>query len=187
MEEALNLHKLPRTVGSHKNSDVIVNIGRFGPYIHYEDKYYSVPKNENLLDISLDRCLEIIAAKKETDKAKAPRLVGKYNEMEVSVAVGKYGPYILYNKQFYKLPAGTEIQKITLKEAINIITEIDDKNTIKRFTEDKDLKIIKVKKVFYIAKGENKYSIPKGKLAEDLTYNEIIQLIKDNLAKTKNK
>jgi len=187
LDEALNLFKLPRTVGSYKDIDITVNIGRFGPYIHYEDKYYSLPKNENLMDITLPRCLEIIAAKKETDKAKAPRLLGKHNEMEVSVAVGKYGPYILFNKQFYKLPAGTEIQKITLKEAINIITEADEKNTVKRFTEDKDLKIIKVKKVFYIAKGGNRYIIPKGKSVENLTYNDSIQIIKNNIAKSKNK
>lgn len=189
LDEAMDLFKLPRTVGTHEDADLVVNIGRFGPYVRFKDKFYSVPKSENLLEISMERCVEIMLEKQENDKAKAPRIIGKFEELEVSVALGKYGPYVLFNKQFYKLPAGTDIQQITLNEAIEVIKEIEIKNTIKQFTEDPEVKIVKIKKVLYIAKGINKYNIPKRKTGETLTYEDCVKIINESTnestAKTK--
>ena len=93
---------------------MIINTGKFGPYICHNKKFYSIPKHENLFEITLERCLEIIEEKNEKEKAKTPIIIGNYNEMDVSVAVGRYGPYILYNKQFYKLPTDTDIKTVKL-------------------------------------------------------------------------
>lgn len=188
LQEALDLFKLPRTVGTHNNEELLVNIGRFGPYVRYDNKFYSIPKTEDLFKITLERCLEIIEEKIEKDKAKAPIVLGNYNEMEVSAAVGRYGPYILYNKQFYKLPKDIDIQTINLEKAIEVIEEITLKNTIKSFKEDKNIKILKNKKKgAYLTDGVNNYPLAKNEDYEELTLDNCKQIIKKHSEKNKKK
>ncbi len=187
LEEALDLFKLPRTVGTHEGEELVVNIGRFGPYVRYEGKFYSLPKTEDLLTISVERCLEIIDQKKENDAEKAPILLGEYNDIDVLVAVGRYGPYVSYNKRFYSLPVETNIKEISLNEALDFIQKAEEKNTIKVFGEDPDIRILKGKYGPYLTDGKENYRIPKEKNPKELTYRESLEIIKQGSSKEKSK
>ena len=119
-EEALDLFKLPRTVGTINGEDLVVNVGRYGPYVLYQKKFCSVPKTEDLMTITLEQCLEYINQKNESEAKKAKIILGKHNDLEVSVAIGRYGPYVTYNKRFYAI-ATDDLSKVTLEDAINAI------------------------------------------------------------------
>ena len=94
-------------------------------------------------------------------------------------AVGRYGPYIAYNGHFYKLPADTSIAKVKLQEAIDIIRQTDEKNTVKSFTEDKDLKIMKAKTGKYITYKNENYKITRNQANTDLSYEDCMQIIQN--------
>lgn len=185
LEEALELFKLPRTVGTYEGDELIVNIGPYGPYVLYKKKYYSVPKQEDLFSITVERCVEIIAEKTKKDEAKKPVVIGKYKDVEVSAAVGRYGPYIAYSGHFYKLSANTIPADVKLQDAIDIIQQTDKKNTVKSFTEDKDLKIMKAKTGKYIAYKNATYKIPRTQINMDLSYEDCMKIIQTALQKKK--
>ena len=187
LNEALNLFKLPRVVGMHENEELVVNVGKFGPYVRYKSKFYALPKTENLFEITVEHCLEIIHKKIENDKAKAPVVIGTYQQSEISAAVGKFGPYLLYNKHFYKIPSGKDIQTITLDDAINIIQEADNKNTLKQFKQETSIRIVKGKTGPYLTDGKNNYRLPKDKKYDEFTYEECKQIINEHTIKNKKK
>jgi DNA topoisomerase-1 len=176
-EDALDLFKLPRTVGVLDGEEMVVNVGRFGPYVRYKGKFYSIPKTENLLTISEERCLEIIQQKNESDAKKAPVIVGTHNDMDVSVAVGRYGPYVSYNKHFYSLPSDTDIHKVTLEQALETIKKSEEKNLIKAFEENAEIRILNGRYGPYISKGKSNYKIPKDKNPKELSYPETLAII----------
>jgi len=177
LEEALDLFKLPRTVGTHQNEELIVNTGRFGPYIRYRESYYSIPKTEDLMSITIERCIEIIDQKKESDAGKKPIVLGQHNDIDVSVAVGRYGPYVAYNKHFYSLPTGTDIKNISLEEALDAMKKAEEKNNIKTFPENANIKVLKGKYGAYITDGKKNYKIPKDKTPTELTYKDCLEVI----------
>ena len=183
LEEALDLFKLPRTVGTHNNDEMVVNIGKFGPYVRYQEKFYSIPKTEDLLSISVERCLEFINIKKESDAKKAPIVLGKSNNADVAVAVGRYGPYVAYNKHFYSLPADTDIRNVSLEEALDVIQKAEAKNTVKLFPENANIKILNGKYGHYITDGKGNYKIPKGKTSSELSYEDCLEVIEQGKKK----
>ncbi|MDR1181588.1 MAG: type I DNA topoisomerase [Bacteroidales bacterium] len=180
LEEALDLFKLPRVVGSREGEELVVNIGPYGPYIRYRDKFYSVSKTEDLKTITIERCMELIDQKIESDAQKAPVLVGQYNNMDVSAAVGRYGPYLSYNKRFYSLPADTNVKALSLDEAVEAIKNAEKKNTIQSFEENDKIKVLKGKYGAYITDGKDNYKVPKGKNPTELTCQECLDIIKQN-------
>ena len=102
LEEALELFKLPRTLGEFEDKEVSVGAGRFGPYIKHDGKYVSLPKDEDPLKVSLEKAVELILAKRE---AEAKRFIKSFEEdPEMEILNGPYGPYISYKKKNYRLP-----------------------------------------------------------------------------------
>ncbi|MCX6249370.1 MAG: type I DNA topoisomerase [Bacteroidetes bacterium] len=132
LEEALDLFKLPRTAGSFEADDVIISVGRFGPYIKHKSKFYSLGKNEDPLEVSLERAIEIIGEKRNKEISKTIR-VFRENE-SVRILNGRFGPYISYNSANYKIPKSTKPEDLTLEECMKIIkeTEPSKKKTVKR-------------------------------------------------------
>ena len=112
-------------------------------------------------------------------------MIGKYKDVEVSAAVGRYGPYIAYSGHFYKLSANTIPADVKLQDAIDIIQQTDEKNTVKSFTEDKDLKIMKAKTGKYIAYKNATYKIPRTQINMDLSYEDCMKIIQTALQKKK--
>ncbi len=133
LEEALALFELPRTVGQFEGHDVIVSIGKFGPYVRLDNKFYSLSKSDDPYEVSLDRCIEIIKNKRvsEAEKERLRRLypinLGEYDGDIVSSNIGRYGPYLTYRNENYRLPKNTNPLEMTLDEAILIIASAGSK------------------------------------------------------------
>jgi DNA topoisomerase-1 len=133
LEEALALFELPRTVGQFEGHDVIVSIGKFGPYVRLDNKFYSLSKSDDPYEVSLDRCIEIIKNKRvsEAEKERLRQLypinLGEYDGDIVSSNIGRYGPYLTYRNENYRLPKNTNPLEMTLDEAILIIASAGSK------------------------------------------------------------
>ena len=120
LEEALDLFKMPRILGVYEDKDVKANIGRFGPYVQHLKMFVSIPKEEDVMTIELDRAIELIEAKKIAD---ANRIIKKFEEdPDTEILNGRWGPYIKSGKKNYKLPKDLEDpSKLTLEEVKHIM------------------------------------------------------------------
>lgn len=134
LEEALKLFDFPRNMGLYEEKEVTVAIGRFGPYVKFDSKFYSIKKDDDPASVTLDRCIEII---QEKIKAEKEKLIKKFDEdPDVELLNGRYGPYLVIKKQNYKLPKGTDPHALTLEECYKISE--DPKNMPKkRFVKKK--------------------------------------------------
>lgn len=102
LDEALELFKLPRTVGEFEGKNVTIGAGRFGPYVLHDKKYVSIPKDEDPLTLTLERAIELIESKR---KAEEERHLKKFDEdPKLEVLNGCYGPYIVYDGKNYRIP-----------------------------------------------------------------------------------
>lgn len=127
LEEALELFKLPRTLGEFEDKEVNVGAGRFGPYIKHDGKYVSLPKDEDPLKVSLEKAVELILAKRE---AEAKRFIKSFEEdPEMEILNGPYGPYISYKKKNYRLPKDKKESAagLTFDECMKIINAETEK------------------------------------------------------------
>lgn len=116
LEEAIDLFKLPRTVGELEGSEMKVSIGKFGPYIVHDKKFYSLTKGDDPYEISEERALEIVAAKRKADSEK---LIKEFAEnAEVKILNGRYGPYIVVGKKNVKIPKDKTPDSLTLEECL---------------------------------------------------------------------
>lgn len=102
LEEALELFKLPRTVGEFEGKNVTVNSGRFGPYVQHDKKFVSIPKGEDPMSISLERAVELICQKRAAEEKS--HLKTFEEEPELEVRDGRFGPYLSYKGTNYKIP-----------------------------------------------------------------------------------
>ncbi|HTY92286.1 MAG TPA: DNA topoisomerase I [Steroidobacteraceae bacterium] len=112
-EQALELFKLPRTLGATaEGAPILANIGRFGPYIKYGDKYVSL-KDDDPYTVSLERALEVIRLKQESD---ANRLIQDFGVDNIQVLNGRYGPYITDKVKNARIPKDTDPKSLTLEQ-----------------------------------------------------------------------
>ena len=102
LDEALELFKLPRTVGQFEGSDVVIGAGRFGPYILHNKKYTSLPKTEDPMIVTLDTAIKLIEEKRLQE---AQRHIKQFDEdAKLEILNGRYGPYIAYDGKNYRIP-----------------------------------------------------------------------------------
>lgn len=177
LEEALELFKLPRDVGEWEGKTVSVGVGRFGPYVRFDDGFVSIPKDEEPTAITLERCVQLIEEKKKLDASRAPRLVGQLDGKEIHAAVGRYGPYLKYDGKNITLGKGMDISVITETEAIDFIKNVGNKNVLRSFEEDASLKVMNGRYGAYITNGTDNFKIPKNMLPENLTYQDCVEII----------
>jgi DNA topoisomerase I len=113
-EEALELFKLPRNLGQYENTDVIVAIGRFGPYVKLGDSFTSMKKEDDPYTVTYERAIELIEEKR---KIQAERLIKSFDEdKDVQVVNGRYGPYIIVKDKNVKIPKDRDPKSLTLEE-----------------------------------------------------------------------
>ncbi len=125
LEEALDLFRLPRDLGDFEGKVITVSTGRFGPYVRYDGKFYSLHKDADPLDFTFDEAVALINAKRQEE---ANRLIKTFaEEPELEVLNGRYGPYISYKKKNYKLPKDCVPAELDLETCMGIIKEQDDK------------------------------------------------------------
>ena len=121
LEEALNLFRLPRSIGEHEGDEIVAGVGRFGPFIRYKGKFFSLKKGiDDPHTVTIERALELISEKNESDKKKVMKDFG-----DILLLNGRYGPYIAMDKQNYRLPKGTDAEKLTKEDCIRIIENSD--------------------------------------------------------------
>lgn len=124
LEQAVELLSLPKKVGSYKDEEILVNTGRFGPYLLWNKKFFSVSKPD-FTEISLDEAIQVIEDKLKVDNIEYP--VFKHIDKEITVAKGRFGVYFKYNNKNYALPKNTSIEKIDLELCLSTISKKDKK------------------------------------------------------------
>lgn len=124
LEEALRLFEFPRNIGEYQGKEVTVAIGRFGPYIRFDGKFTSIPKEMSPAHITLEEAVELIEAKRREE---ANRIMKTFDEEpDLQILNGRYGPYIAFNKTNYKIPKTvTDPASLSLEECRTLIADQD--------------------------------------------------------------
>ncbi|MCB0854948.1 MAG: DNA topoisomerase I, partial [Bacteroidetes bacterium] len=118
LEEALDLFKLPRTVGEFEGKEIVIGVGRFGPYVRHDGKFTSLTKEDDPLSITEERAIELIEQKRKAD---AEKYIKVFEENpDVQVLNGRYGPYIKVGKQNVKIPKDKVPEELTLEECLEL-------------------------------------------------------------------
>lgn len=130
LEEALELFKLPRTIGTYEDKTVTVGSGRFGLFIQHNGSYASLPKTADPMTITLEEAIELIKNKQE---AAAQRHLKKFEEdPDLEIMNGRYGPYIAYQGSNYKIPKDIVPQDLNLATCKEIIRLQNEKEPTKQ-------------------------------------------------------
>ena len=135
LDEALELFKLPLSLGEQEGLEVSVNVGRFGPYVKWGEQFISIPKGEDLTDVDLKRAIEIIKAKQVED---AP--IAVYDGKPVTKGKGRFGPFLKWNDLFINIPRAFNFDSITQEECNELIEkklEKESKRYIRQWPEEK--------------------------------------------------
>lgn len=121
LDEALELFRLPRTVGQFEGTDVVIGAGRFGPYVLHNKKYVSLPKDENPMTITLDAAINLIQKKRLQEAQRHLKTFEEDANMEVMN--GRYGPYIAYNGKNYRMPKALheKASELTYEQCMDIV------------------------------------------------------------------
>ena len=134
-EEAMELFKLPRELGeTEEGEEVVVNIGRFGPYVRYGSKFVSLKKEDDPYTIKLDRALELV---KEKKKADAEKQIKVFEEAGISILNGRYGPYVTDGKKNARVPKDREPASLSLEESQTLLAEAPASRGRRRKQADK--------------------------------------------------
>ena len=182
-EQALELFKLPKTIGGFEGNEVIVANGRFGPYIKYDTMFVSIPRDENPMDVDINRAIELI---QEKQKADAP--IAQYENLPVQKGVGRFGPFIKWNSIFINVNKKYDFDNLSYE---NIVELIEDKKRkeIEKVIHNWEKEGIKVEKARWgrsnIIKGKIKIELPKTVDAKKLTLEEVQDIIAKKAPKKK--
>jgi DNA topoisomerase-1 len=160
---------------------VSVKIGRFGPLVQLGEttdgdsgdkpKFASLQSGTHIETITMEQALELF---------KLPREVGEFEDKKVTVAIGKFGPYIRHDNKFVSLEKTDDPFVVTIERAIELIEKkrVKDENAIlKTFEQDAELRILNGRWGSYISFKKNNYKIPKGTAAEELTFEDCLLII----------
>ena len=121
LEEAMELFRLPRTVGQFEGSDVSIGAGRFGPYVLHDKKYVSLPKDADPLAITLDEAVALIEEKRQQDQQRHLKAFDEDPKLEI--LNGRYGPYIAYDGKNYRMPKAMHARaaELSYEEAMKLV------------------------------------------------------------------
>jgi DNA topoisomerase I len=125
LEDAVELLKMPREVGMFEDKPVVINIGRFGPYVLHDKKFVSIPKDDDPYTVTEERAIELIQNKRIAD---ANKLIKAFDENpDIQVLNGRFGPYIKAGKKNVKIPKGKEPAELTLEECLTLAENAPEK------------------------------------------------------------
>lgn len=135
LEEALDLFKLPHALGTYKEKEVIIGVGRFGPYVKWGEQYISIPRAEDPLKVDMDRAIQLITEKEQAD---AP--IAHYNGKPVTKGKGRFGPFIKYDDLFINVPRAYNFDHLSQKDINELIEKKLEKEAnryIQQWPEEK--------------------------------------------------
>lgn len=170
-----------RELGKHPENGkpIIARIGRFGPMIQIGD---SEDEEKEFASLLADQSITSITLEEALDLFKLPRKLGLFEELQVSAAIGRFGPYVRHGKSFVSIKEkeGNDPFTITLERAVELIKakrEADAKALIQEWSEEPDIKVLNGRFGPYIKAGKKNVKIPKDKKAEELTLEEVRELV----------
>jgi DNA topoisomerase-1 len=126
LEQALDLFRLPRTVGQFEDEDLVIGIGKYGPYVRHKSKFYSLAKSDDPMSIEPERAIEIIIEKRAQEENKHIKQFDE--EPGLLILNGRYGPYISFNKKNYRIPKSRKPEDLSLEECREIIDKADSRS-----------------------------------------------------------
>jgi DNA topoisomerase-1 len=128
LEQALALFKLPRSLGEFEGKEITVGTGRFGPYVWHDNKYFSLVKGkDDPYTITLERAIEIILEKREKENNRIIKTF-EYKGSVMQILNGRFGPYLAFDGQNYKIPRDTDPTKLTLDDCVAIMEKAQQKS-----------------------------------------------------------
>ena len=184
-EEALKLFELPRQLGTIDGKNVEVNVGKFGPYVHYGDAFISLAKGEDVFSVTFERAQELINEKKKAD---AP--IATYEGMEVVKGVGRFGPFIKWNNMYINVTKKYNFDRLTAEEVAELIEsklQKESEKVVKQWDEGE----IRIEKArwgrFTLIKGKTKVELGKDTNIETFTKEQALALLAEKEPKKKKK
>jgi len=184
-EEALKLFELPRQLGTIDGKNVEVNVGKFGPYVHYGDAFISLAKGEDVFSVTFERAQELINEKKKAD---AP--IATYEGMEVIKGVGRFGPFIKWNNMYINVTKKYNFDRLTAEEVAELIEsklQKESEKVVKQWDEGE----IRIEKArwgrFTLIKGKTKVELGKDTNIETFTKEQVLALLAEKEPKKKKK
>ena len=132
LEEALELFKLPRTIGEFEGSSVVIGAGRFGPYVMHNKKYVSLPKGTDPMKVTLEEAIQLIGEKREQEQKRHIKAFDEDAKLEV--LNGRYGPYIAYDGKNYRMPKALheKAAELSYAECMEIVNNAPEPKGRKR-------------------------------------------------------
>ena len=132
LEEALELFKLPRTIGEFEGSSVVIGAGRFGPYVMHDKKYVSLPKGTDPMKVTLEEAIQLIGEKREQEQKRHIKAFDEDAKLEV--LNGRYGPYIAYDGKNYRMPKSfhEKAAELSYAECMEIVNNAPEPKSRKR-------------------------------------------------------
>ena len=182
-EQAMDLFQLPKNIGAYKGEELLVNNGRFGPYVKYGAKFVSLPKGVNPLSVELDDAIVLIKEKEEAD---AP--IYMYKELPVQKGKGRFGPFIKWNNTFINVNKKYDWDNLSDEDIIELIeTKIQkDIDKVIHNWEDEGIRVEKARWGRHnILKGKIKIELPKTVDAVKLKLDEVKDIIEKKGPKKK--
>ena len=184
-EEAMDLFKLPRKLGTFEGEEIEASVGRFGPYVKFGKKFVSLAKGESAMDVSLERAIELI---KEKQKADAP--IAAYEGKDVVKGVGRFGPFIKWDSMFINVSKKYDFDNLT-QENIEELIEVKKQKEIDKLVQDWPEEGIRIEKARWgrhnILKGKVKVELAKSVDATKMSLEEAKSLIEKKSPKKKAK
>ena len=184
-EEALKPFELPRQLGTIDGKNVEVNVGKFGPYVHYGDAFISLAKGEDVFSVTFERAQELINEKKKAD---AP--IATYDGMEVIKGVGRFGPFIKWNNMYINVTKKYNFDRLTAEEVAELIEsklQKESEKVVKQWDEGE----IRIEKArwgrFTLIKGKTKVELGKDTNIETFTKEQALALLAEKEPKKKKK
>ncbi len=183
-------HKVgERTLGTDPATGrrVSVKIGRFGPVVQIGDssdadkpQFAALAKGQSVFDITLEEALKLF---------ELPRVLGKFEDKDVTVAVGRFGPYVRHDGKFVSIPKDMAPLSVTLEDAVSLIEAkrvAEAQKVVKSFDEDSGMQILNGRYGVYIAYNKANYKIPRTVTnPADLTFDECLEIVSSQAGKTK--
>ena len=182
-EEAMDLFKLPKSLGEYQGEEIEANVGRFGPYVRYGKKFVSLDKDEDPLEVSLERAIELIKAKEKADEP-----IYTYKGEGVQKGTGRFGPFIKWNGMFINVNKKYDFDHLSDGDIEELIEDKIQKEKDKLIHDWKE-KGIRLEKArwgrFNLIKGKVKIELPKTTDPEKMTLQEAEKLIEAKMPKKK--
>jgi DNA topoisomerase-1 len=180
MEEAHELFSLPKTLGEHEGNEIVVAVGRFGPYIKYGTVNVTLPRGVDPMEIDLDAAIEYLKQKQEAD---AP--IAEYEGAPVTAGTGRFGPFLKWKDLYINVPKRFDIKKLKPEEVAELIKSKLDKESNRYIHNWPDLKLAVENGRWgpFIRFGKKFINLPKNEAGKKMTNEDAAQLSLEDIKK----